>query len=353
MSSMHRSRFQREIVGAFVLLGIVIFVVAIAQAGRLREWFDPGEDIRIVLPNEGLFGLAKGAQVDILGTPAGEVVRIVIEPDQKIHAEARIRASMKPFVRRDSTAVIRKTFGVAGEAYLEITRGFGEPLDWDYAVLNAAADRAPTDTLDELIKDVRQQVFPVIAEAERATRALADLTTSLADPGGDMQMLLSDVSTLTGRIVQGEGTLGHLLADDTTAREVEVLLAGTNRSLTQIEPILEELRKTATEVTGLTSSFNAQTDQIPAMTVRIQSVLASVDSILVDLRETTPELPAVTRGIGEATANVPVLLGMTQQTLAELEALLRQLRSNWLLGGGGGQTPIEEGGRIPAKALNP
>ena len=352
MSNARRARFQREIVGAFVLLGIVIFVAAIVQAGRLREWFDPGEDLRIVLPDEGLFGLAQGAQVEILGTPAGEVVRIVIEPDQKIHAEARVRAAMKPFVRRDSTAIIRKTFGVAGEAYLEITRGFGEPLDWDYAVLNASPDRAPTDTLDELITDVRQQVFPVIAEAERATRALADLTTSLADPNGDVQMLLSDVSTLTNRMVQGQGTVGRLLTDDTTAREVENLLTGTNRSLTQIEPILEELRKTATEVTGLTSSFNAQTDQIPGMTARIQSVLASVDSILVDLRETTPELPAVTRGIGEATANVPVLLGMTQQTLAELEALLRQLRSNWLLGGGG-QTPIEEGGRIPAKALNP
>jgi ABC-type transporter Mla subunit MlaD len=132
---------------------------------------------------------------------------------------------------------------------------------------------------------------------------------------------------------------------------VEVLLAGTNRSLTQIEPILEELRKTATEVTGLTSSFNAQTDQIPAMTARIQSVLASVDSILVDLRETTPELPAVTRGIGEATANVPVLLGMTQQTLAELESLLRQLRNSWLLGGGGDEQI--GGGRLPPREVRP
>ena len=54
---------------------------------------------------------------------------------------------MAVFVRSDSKATIRKTFGIAGDAYIEITRGFGQPLDWEYAVIEAVSDRKPTDTV--------------------------------------------------------------------------------------------------------------------------------------------------------------------------------------------------------------
>jgi phospholipid/cholesterol/gamma-HCH transport system substrate-binding protein len=352
MSGPGRFRYLPEAVGAFVLMGLVIFTIMIVQAGRLREWFDPGENLRLVLPDEGLFGLSQGAQIEILGTPAGEIVRIVIEPDQKIHAEAKIRAAMTPFVRRDSQAVIRKRFGIAGEAYLEITRGFGKPLNWEYAVLTAKAEQAPTDTLGELIEELRARVFPILSYTEQATRAVAELTESFANPDGSLQSLLDDMSTLTGRFERGEGAFGRLLADDTAAREFEALLASTNRSLQQLEPILGELQETAKQITGLTTAFNTQIEQLPAMINQFESVLVSVDSILNDLRQTTPELPTITRNLQQTTADVPVLLGMTQKTLVELESLLRQLRSNWLLGGGG-EAPSNRDGRIPAEALHP
>ena len=61
--------------------------------------------------------------------------------NEKMHAEVRIDSEMAVFVRSDSKATIRRTFGSAGDAYLEITRGFGEPLDWEFAVINAVSDR--------------------------------------------------------------------------------------------------------------------------------------------------------------------------------------------------------------------
>jgi hypothetical protein len=70
-----------------------------------------------------------------------------------------------------------------------------------------------------------------------------------------------------------------------------------------------------------------------------------------DLRKTSPQLPKITRDVSAATASVPVLMGMTQQTLAELETLLRQLRSSWLLGGGGAQPPGN--GRLPPREVRP
>ena len=139
-------RYTNEAVGALVLVTVLIFVMALVQAGRIREWFDPGATIKVILPADGLFGLTAGAPVEILGTKAGEVRRIVLNPDQHMHAEVYIRKAMMAFVRRDSQAIIRKQFGVAGASYLELTRGSDAPLDWEYAVITATAERAPTDT---------------------------------------------------------------------------------------------------------------------------------------------------------------------------------------------------------------
>ena len=87
-------------------------------------------------------GLSPGAEVQVLGIRAGEVRRIVIDPNQRMHAEARIEEQMTPFIRRNSQVVIRRQFGVAGAAFLEVSRGTGEPMDWGFAVLAAGTDRA-------------------------------------------------------------------------------------------------------------------------------------------------------------------------------------------------------------------
>ncbi|MGB5570713.1 MAG: MlaD family protein, partial [Sedimenticolaceae bacterium] len=315
-------RRERVLLGAGVLAALILFLLSLIQAEALREWLDPGETLKLVLPDEGLFGLAEGASVEVLGTPAGKVLRIVIDPDQKIHAEARLSGSLLPFVRRDSRAIIRKTFGVAGESYVEITRGSGEAMDWDYAVLTAQADRAPTDSMGEILEDVRSRVIPILTQTERTMTALADLTERLADPAGDVQLVLADLSALTNRIERGEGTLGRLLTEDSAARELEQLLSTANNAVTRLEPILVELQATAAQMTLLSKSVNAQSKDLPEISASVKSLLSSLDAVLADLRATTPQLPQITRDIGASTANVPVLLGMTQQTLAELGALL-------------------------------
>ena len=79
---------------------------------------------------------------------------------------------MTAFVRQDFGAIIRKTFGVAGDSYIEITRGVGDPMDWEYAVLNAKPDRSPTDSIGEIPK-TRSRVIPILQQTERTMTALA------------------------------------------------------------------------------------------------------------------------------------------------------------------------------------
>jgi phospholipid/cholesterol/gamma-HCH transport system substrate-binding protein len=325
-------RYTNEAVGALVLLSVIVFLAAVLQSGRLKDWFDPGVKLKVILPAEGLFGLSAGAEVKILGTAAGQVSQIVVDPDQQIHAVVDLKRKMKGFVRRDSQAIIRKEFGVAGASFLEITRGEGEPLDWEYAVVNAVAERAPTESMGELISDVRTKVMPVIDDAQR---------------------LIVNLNAITGKIARGEGAIGRLLVEDRMAREVETLLTQVNVDIRRLAPTLEALQTTVGNVSALTTRIAAQSGELPQLTRDAGQLLASLQSVMQDLSRTTPHLPKMIANVSDATADVPVLLGQTQQVLYELELLLQQLRSNWLLGGGGDSSKPPRSGRIPTLEVIP
>jgi phospholipid/cholesterol/gamma-HCH transport system substrate-binding protein len=338
-------RYTNETVGLFVLITLLIFIAGLIYSGQVRKWFNPGETLKVVLPDEGLFGLTEGSTVEILGTKAGEVRDIVINPDQKIYANVRIDSDMAVFVRSDSKATIRKTFGIAGDAYLEITRGKGEPLDWEYAVLTVKSDRKTSDTLAELIEELRAKILPVVDDAHKAILMLTAIAQDLQDPDKGVQQLLTNLNSIADRIDRGEGAIGRLLTEDSLVRELEALIA-------RLGPILDDLDKTIQNVSKFSNEFDIETGDIPQITRSLKKSLASMEMVMNDLSQTTPQLPQIVKDVGDTADSVPILVLQVQQVMVELERLIQQLQSHWLLGGGSGQ-PSQTATRISPLEVNP
>ena len=338
-------RYTNETVGLFVLMALVIFVAGIIYSGQVRKWFNPGETLKVVLPDDGLFGLAEGSTVEILGTKAGEVRDIVINPNQQIHANVRIDSEMAVFVRSDSKAKILKTFGIAGDAYLEITRGFAEPLDWEYAVIKVESDRKTSDTLSELIEELRAKVLPVIDDAHQAILMLTAVAKELQDPDKGVQQLLANLNSIAAKIDSGEGALGRLLNEDKLVRDLEGLIA-------RMGPVVDDLKTTMQNVSEFSTQFDIETGDIPEITRRLKEIMASMEMVMQDIRKATPQLPKIVENVGDTTDAVPVLVLQVQQVMVELERLIQQLQSHWLLGGGSGQ-PSQTAARISPLEVSP
>ena len=295
-----RFRYASEATGLVVLLALVLFAAAVIQAGVLHDWFRPTVVLRVILPKEGVGGLSRGAPVEVLGTKAGEVTRIVIDPAQQMHAEVRLEEDMQVYVRNDSQAVIRKRFGVAGDSYLDISRGGGEPLDWSYAVISASLDRPPTENLGAMMDEIKQKVLPIIDETHRSVQLLASIMS---------------------RIERGEGAVGRLLADDRLVRDLEATAANAN----------------------------ASTEAIPGILSRVEKSLAEVQKVSRDLARATPEMPEIARNLEETSKSLPMLMLQVRATTAELQQLVVQLRGHWLLG----STPESTATHLPATAVRP
>jgi phospholipid/cholesterol/gamma-HCH transport system substrate-binding protein len=345
-------RYSNEAVGLFVLMALLIFVVGLIYSGRVREWFNPGETLRVLLPEDGLSGLTTGSAVEILGTKAGEVRDIVINPSEKIYADVRIEREMAVFVRSDSKATIRRTFGIAGDAYLEITRGFGQPLDWKFAVISAVSDRKPTDTVGELIDEIREKVFPVIDDAQKAIQAFLTVANELQDPDKGVQLLLANMKSIANRIDRGEGTIGRLLTEDQLVKNLENLIARLDKETGRLGPVLDNLEATMQNAAALSTQFNAQSADIPEIARSLKEALASTEMVMKDLSQTTPQLPEIAQNVRDTTDALPVFALQIQQVMVELERLIKQLQSSWLLGGRSGEV-TQTTGRLSPLEVKP
>ena len=331
-------RYVNETVGTFILLCLILAGATLYQSSRVQDWFRPDVTLKVLLPREGLFGLGTGAEVEILGTNAGKVKRIVIEPTQRMHAEVEIHEDFARFVRVDSKAIIKKRYSVAGDVFMEITRGKGDPIDWKLAVIEAVADKAPTETLQTVLEDLRSQLLPTIHDTRGGIRSWKRLADSLNNTQGDLVQFISNLNALSDKLNSGEGSVGRLLTNDTLVTETEGLIRSLRLSLKRIGPILEEIQKTTQGLTRLTENLGSETEELPALTNQARETLGKLSALISDLQKASKDLPRITKGIGETTENMPTLVLQAQETLRELEKLVEKLQSSWLVGSStGGQ----------------
>jgi phospholipid/cholesterol/gamma-HCH transport system substrate-binding protein len=325
---MIRLRHTDEWVGALVIAAVALLLIAALQAGVLRDWFKPTAELRLVLPSTGVAGLEVGADVEILGTRAGRVNEIVLDPNQQMYAMLEIDEQATAFIRRDSKAVVRRRFGVAGAAFVDIARGTGEEMDWTYAVIEAVAERAPTDSVSALIDEARQKVFPILDNAGRVTQSLAEVAE---------------------RINRGEGNVGRLLVDDSMVKEAEATVGAARDAVAALNLLMADLQKSAGNLNALTQQVSAP-DGVPAVLAQTDQNLAALKRILDDVAVATQRTPAIAKNVEGSTANLPALLTQLQVTIKSLDQLVAQLQRSWLLGGGGAQ-PQEPKQFSPSQVL--
>ena len=318
---MIRIRHTDEWIGALVIAAVAILLVAALQAGVLRDWFKRTAELRLVLPATGLAGLQVGADVEILGTTAGRVQRIVLDPDQQIYAMVEIDEQAAAFIRRDSTAVIRRRFGVAGAAFVDISRGTGEEMDWNYAVIEATTERAPTDSVSALIDEARQKIFPILDNVGKTTQALAEITQ---------------------RINRGEGNVGRLLVDESMVQQAEAAVTAANA-------LVAELQKTAGNFAALSTKVGGP-EGVPAVLENINANLATAHRILDEIAAASRRAPGIAKSVEGSATNLPALLSQLQVTVRSIDQLVVQLRGSWLLGGAGAR-PQESRQFSPSQVL--
>jgi phospholipid/cholesterol/gamma-HCH transport system substrate-binding protein len=291
-----RFKFRRvnEITGTFVLVVVVALIAAVVWTGRSQRWFKSRVTLRIVLPETGAAGIRQGSEVYFLGTLVGSVSDVVVDTTGRMEAEANIRRDFFRFVRADSSAVVKKKFGVAGDSFFEITRGQGQPLPEKNASI--VCNEEFQNALEAAIEDIRRDTLLVLKKTSAGLETWTTLGSNLITSRERLDQLVGRLDHIADDLQQGKGTAGKLLTDTAGADEAQKLLARANEAMSEL-----------------------------------QGVVTNLNAAVKNVQNGTARLPEITGAVADEAKDLPGLVQQTQTSMRELERLIEAMQRHWLL----------------------
>jgi len=198
--------------GAFVSLGIAVFIVGIYFIGARQQLF------RKTFHVSGVFrdvaGLQEGNNVRFSGVNVGTVDNISIISDTTVRVEFLISEHVRRFIKKDALASIGSE-GLMGNKVLVVSPGTGGKTEIEN---NDTVGTVQPVNVDDLILSLK-------ATIDNTT----DVTGNLAD--------------ITDNIQSGRGTIGRLFMSQTDAQKFDTTLGNLKEGSAQFRVLMEKAKK--------------------------------------------------------------------------------------------------------------
>ena len=282
-------KFRRvnEIAGIFVLAVLGVLVAAILWMGHSQRWFRSRVSLRIVLPEAGAAGIRQGSEVYFLGTLIGSVSEVNVLPTGRMEAETSIRRDFFRFVRADSSAVVKKKFGVAGDSFFELTRGNGQSLP--EANASIVCNEQFQSPLEAAVEEIRSETVLVLKKTSAGLDEWTKLGADLRETREHLDAFSLRIDKMAADVEAGHGTVGKLITETALLDDAHELMARANQTVSQLQ--------------GAATNVNVAAAQ----------------------------LPGITGPIADEAKDLPGLVQQTQTSMRELERLIEAAQKNWLV----------------------
>ncbi len=252
---MDTSKEKKIKVGLFIIAGFVMFVVAIFVLGGKDNLFTPTFTLKSQF--ESVAGLKSGSSVRLNGIVVGKVDGVDIESSMKVLVTMTLEKSIQKFVKKDSRVTIGSD-GLVGNKVIDITPGTpGTPEVMDGEMLAS-------------IKPVE----------------VSDIMNSLKESGDNAADVTKDLSEITAKVNNGQGTLGQLVNNDTLYRSVDSTFRSFASYSGQLNIVFGKITNTVDNVSGdldkLTDEINKITKDVSEIVRKMNSNESIVGTLLTD-----------------------------------------------------------------------
>ena len=296
MEERFKFRHSNELIGIFVLAVAALVVAGVIFSGHSQRWFARKFAFDVLLPEAGTSGLRRGDEVFILGVSAGLVDDIVVKEDGRMKARVKIRREFERFVRADSRASIKKAFAVAGDSFMEITPGNGQPLRGDAAVIPCRPSEDSLGRIEKIVADLHAELIPVIRKTGAGLAEWTSLGANLQKSREELSGVLQRLDGLAAGLEQGKGSAGKLLTDTALVDDAQKLLARANEAMSQV-----------------------------------QTMATNLNAAVANIQNGTARWPEITEAMANEAKDMPGLVSQTQVSMRELERLVEALQRHWLV----------------------
>lgn len=243
--------------GAFVVIGLLLFSIALFMIGERRMLFE--RRFTIYTEFSRLGDLETGAPVRVAGAEAGEVsdIQLPRTPSEKFRVKMEVREALHPIIRTDSVA-IPQTQGLVGGVFVNINVGTDQaprvndggtiPGRDPFQISDLLQQASDTmmmveDTVTALRGDAETAVREVAGTAEDAHALLNALTPDLEAMARNGRTISADARDLTAKLNDGQGTIGKLINDDDLYRQMRDLTSEAHETMANLHQVSDEARR--------------------------------------------------------------------------------------------------------------
>lgn len=302
------------IVGIFIALGIVIFVVGIFTLGSNQKTFGGGIQISSVF--DDVAGLKKGGAVWFSGVKVGTINNIRFKGVSQVDVHMTIDKSLQPYIHRNAGVRISSD-GLIGNKIIVIDGGSPQaPPVQDGDVLQAEK----LLSTDDITKTLQQNNLNILA-------------------------ITTDFKKVSKQIAEGKGMIGALMSDTVLAIKFRTIVQNLNNTTAATTRMANELDRFGAKLNSKgTLADNLLTDTVTYRKLRasvdnIQKATSSASEFVNNLNTASAKMNSKDNAMGvllndpKAATQIRSTLDNLQQSSAKLNEDLLALQSNWFFRG--------------------
>ena len=286
------------IVGVFIFLGLAIFIVTVLTLGGERKTF--AMSITITAMFDDISGLQKGNNIWFSGVKIGTVKKISINPASQVVVQMNIDEAARQYIRKNARAKIGSE-GLIGNRIVVISSGRGtSPMVEEGDVIGV--DKI-TNT-DEMMNTFQSN-----------NRNLLEIT--------------NDFKIISKNVVEGKGTVGKLMSDQTLFNEFQSTISMLKKSAANAQ----QLSNDVAQFTGKLDKKGTLINDVVTDTLvfrRLRNAVSDIEDVTKKANGIVADLKQTSNGLNKDLNNTKTPAGMLlkdEATAAQLKDVLRNLQS--------------------------
>ena len=298
---MEKTTSQKIRLGLFVIIGLLLFILAIYFVGSKQKMFGKTNHLEAVFNNVN--GLQLGNNVRYSGINVGTVLGIEMDNDTVIRVDMIIDKGIFPFIKKDAIATISSD-GLVGNMIVNILPGKG---------MQASVE--PGDQIHSQNK-IRTE----------------DILNTLSITNVNASKLSFDLLKITKQINEGKGTIGTLLNDTLMAKDLKETISylkktgkGTTESVTELKKIIHSLDK-KDNVIGVIKD-TAVANKIKNMLTNLDQSTKEINKVVTNLNTTIGNVKEG-KGVINYLSNDPKLVTKIDSTITNINQASFRLNEN-------------------------
>lgn len=298
---MEKSTSQKIRLGFFVIIGLLLFVLAIYFIGNKQKMFGKTNQLEAVFNNVN--GLQLGNNVRYSGINVGTVRDIIMENDTTIRVEMSIDKSIFPFIKKDAIATISSD-GLVGNMIISILPGKG---------------------MQPSVEDGDK----IISQNKIRTE---DILNTLSVTNKNASKLSSNLLKITNEINEGKGTVGLLIKDSIMANDLKETMhylritgKGTSEAVADLKNLVHSLDN-KDNVIGIIKD-SAVANKIKNMITNLDKSTTEINKVVTNLNATILNIKDG-KGAINYLSNDPKLVTKIDSTMTNINQASFRLNEN-------------------------